>query len=373
MVREFLSERVDLARLPAPTFEAAAQLLSPGVARRLDPASTLTDITGKAWSLLSFAQRPLVTEEEIRAKKIDLLVLSFMGFLHVKEGRFALASYADDDEQFLLAMNRLQSWCPLIDMEELRAAVPRAGIGPVALNADAASAAVRALKDLAEGRVVDVSAYSRIYSPDAVDVALPSQIAQASQLDNCHGVHELLGDHARGHARDAGLTQGEHTDPESEESGGNAEPAGRLRKRRRMREEHRLAAEDFQDNVTLAKKVATSLCVTACSDMAINRLKDMFKSDGTPCNIEVATTLVFKLFHELGLATRSVRGKSIVLQAVPGENAEHVVQGLSKLLGLNEAKMAQTKSALSSRALCPRFTVEAFNDVVLRMGQTLSR
>ena len=48
---------------PSPSFTAAAELLTEGAIRKLDPDCILRKIARGGWSLAAFAQRPMVTLE----------------------------------------------------------------------------------------------------------------------------------------------------------------------------------------------------------------------------------------------------------------------------------------------------------------------
>ena len=113
-VAKFRERRATLAFLPDPTAQAAADLLSPGVAMRSDPIAALLAL-GRGQTLRAFAQDPSVTEEAVQARKFDVLILSLMCFAVVSKGRAALAAFPAESEDFVSAMNRLQEWDDIMD------------------------------------------------------------------------------------------------------------------------------------------------------------------------------------------------------------------------------------------------------------------
>eukprot|EP00959_Pyramimonas_sp_CCMP1952_P372618 7803038-Pyramimonas_sp.AAC.2 len=73
----------------------------------------------------AFAQNPCTTEVQIHAVHVDLIILTMMGFLAVGPGRVGLAAYAQDNENFVRAANRMMDWDPDVSLEELRQLVPQ--------------------------------------------------------------------------------------------------------------------------------------------------------------------------------------------------------------------------------------------------------
>ena len=267
------------------------------------------------------------SEEDIRAKKIDILVLAFMGFFHVSAGRCAVASYAENDEQFVLAMNRLQTWCPHVRLADVRSVCPLEGLGPVQLNAEAATGAALAIKHLAKGKVVNVAGYTGIFQSNAalVDV-LVSEIS-STQPEVSQQVRALLGGHATTIPPMRGLTQAEEV--EEEESDGSE--TRQRSKRLRVRPEPPLEASVFQDKTTLAKKMAMGICVTQSAEISVSKLKEMYKSDAARGDIEKTAGHVFRLMQEMGFAYKGGRGKSISLASPPADHRDHVLDKIATM------------------------------------------
>ncbi|CAK0814291.1 unnamed protein product [Prorocentrum cordatum] len=365
MVKAFLADRARLAAVPAPTFETAAQMLSAIVAPRLDPASALAEIAENRLNIVAFAQRPAVSADDVRAKIVDILSLAFMGFVHVKDGRCAVASFAMNDESFLRAANRLQTWCPDASFPHVRALCPEEGLGPVVVNADAASAAVAAMKNLVEGTAVDASVHADIFSTSAAEVALPEPGPPATQADRHSQIQRILQGDAAAAAHPHGLAQ-------AGPAGGPPEGGPyreRAAKRLRMREEAPFDYQGLRGNVLLAGKIGAAACATQSTDIAVNKLKDMFKSDGAAPAIDKTATLLPQFFRELGLGTRSKMGKSIVVLAPPEQHIETVAKRIASMFKLNGTKEARMVEAMSRRPVCLRFNLEAFDALARKVEE----
>ncbi|CAK0821406.1 unnamed protein product [Prorocentrum cordatum] len=365
MVKAFLADRARLAAVPAPTFETAAQMLSAIVAPRLDPASTLAEIAENRLNIVAFAQRPAVSADDVRAKIVDILLLAFMGFVHVKDGRCAVASFAMNDESFLRAANRLQTWCPDASFPHVRALCPEEGLGPVVVNADAASAAVAAMKNLVEGTAVDASVHADIFSTSAAEVALPEPEPPATQADRHSQIQRILQGDAAAAAHPHGLAQ---AGPAGEPPEGGPDRE-RVAKRLQMREEAPFDYQGLRGNVLLAGKIGAAACATQSTDIAVNKLKDMFKSDGTAPAVDKTATLLLQFLHELGLGTRSKMGKSIVVLAPPEQRIETVVKRIASMFKLNETEEARMVEAMSRRPVCLRFNLEAFDALARKVEE----
>ena len=363
-VQRFRASRRKVSSLPDPSIEAAASLLSRAVSRLSDPAATYAAVTADL-NWLSYAQRGNVSDDELSAKKFDFFVLAIMGFLHISNGKYALASYAAEEEGFLMAANRMTAWCPRVQMAELRSMCPTTGLGAAQLNEEAADAAITALHGLANGESVDVSTLTKPFR-DVPAMALPPTPV-ATPAASLPGIPGAAGSSDAGvRAAAPGLTQASVADAMGEEE----EFLPPRPKRMRLRDEQPLTPETFTNNKVLTCKILNNVLTSRSQELALFRIKDTYKHDASLGVLEKVGADILRLMDTLGLAAKSAQGKTAILLRPPEEHLHAAVRGLAAMLGLSESKKNKMQAALQTRRCNDNYDQQKFDDTVARIGDT---
>eukprot|EP00973_Karenia_brevis_P053802 7473678-Karenia_brevis.AAC.1 len=92
-----------MATLLDPSLSPSADLLTARVAMLVNPGGT---ICGQ--SLKAIAQMPNLSDDDVKAKVLDCILLALLGLTVIANGRVAVAAYPESSLEFLQATNRLQ-------------------------------------------------------------------------------------------------------------------------------------------------------------------------------------------------------------------------------------------------------------------------
>ena len=118
VVQDFRSQRMQLAMLPSPTTSAGLTFVSNHTKLHSNVVETLR-LFGNNLNFKSFCMSAQRTVDEIQATKFDLLVLAFMGFVVVADGRFKAIAYESTDQDGLRALNRIQMWDSTVELADV--------------------------------------------------------------------------------------------------------------------------------------------------------------------------------------------------------------------------------------------------------------
>lgn len=310
----------------------------------IDPANTLLTMDKVAYK--RFAFDPTIADAELYAKQCDLLLLALIGFVAVGHGSWAKIKYAEDDQSFMLAANRLQMFSPDVSFEQLRAAVPKAE-GPTAdIDQVHADTVCEALVNLLQGRPVSIDTL-----PDIHDLSVHAQIpATPTQAEpGSEGRHR-----SPSQKREPApvLTQVDLGNPEDSEE---EVPAKRLR-------EERLGVPELQEHREAMTKTLAWVLKQKNHTLQQWRVNEKAKDFHREKPWEVAAK-VTKLLIGSTLA-RQTPGKpnSCDLVRVPDEHIVAVSNELQEIGILKAADVPKATEQLAKRQVNEGYDEQKFTD-----------
>eukprot|EP00438_Fugacium_kawagutii_P032197 Skav209048 [mRNA] locus=scaffold2483:165932:166870:- [translate_table: standard] len=292
-----------------------------------------------------FAFDPSIADAELYAKQCDLLLLALIGLVAVGHGTWAKIKYPEDDENFLLAANRLQMFCPDVSFEEVRSAVPKAE-GPSA-NIDQAHAdtVCEALVNLLQGRPVSIDMLPDIHD-SRVHARIPATPAEGEgEAERGSPSQEL-------EPAPAVLTQVNAENPENSDE---EAPAKKLR-------EEVLGVPQLQQHREAMIKILVWVLKQKNHTLPQWRMNEKAKDVHPEKSWEVAAK-VTKLLVSSSLA-RQTPGKpnSFDLAKVPQEHVVTVSNALQEVGVLKPVDVQKGKEQLSKRQAADVYDEQKFTE-----------
>ena len=302
--------------------------------------------------------------------QFDVIALVLMGLLVVDNSVIKLAQYAEGAESFVRAANRMMAWDSSVDLSALREWVPCGDVDSVSLRQDAADQVCKSLRDLLDGRAVDVEELSEMVTltqPSLAEEVTASQVVPTRTVPGMSSP----GLQQAGLASFPNLTQVGQT-----QEGTPAEPAAEAwpdeaRQRKRMRSDPPLTPGDWLDNVGLKKKVLLSALKSGQGNYQRTKNKESFKNGGTPQAVEDAFHVVFRFLDEARLADQAGTGTSTLLKAPPGQHIEAVMAELVSRCGLSDGEKNKMQMAMREREVKADFSIESFLAATAKLGDSM--
>jgi hypothetical protein len=324
--------------LPPATLESALEVLGKAKRHEVNPYETLLKLLDKRDHFKRYAMDPYNTDAEVHTRVFEILVLVFMGFLAIADGRWGCIRYAEDDQNFLHAAHRLGEWCNDVDMATLRSQVPREQGAMCALDRDKADCVCKSLKAVLDGRGIAPEEIPSPFREGAPAAQIP--------LTQPPGAGESR------HAR-SDLTQSGGDDPEQP-------PA------KKLRGEEPLTRLMFSQNLNvvfaatkhhLAKESAPQF-----EQWRLNAyLKPKVPGDE---GVDLARNLV-RFWRELGLAEDAgkVPGTKTQLLAPPENMRVPALQKLGEMMHCTAEELNPILKAWSTRAVCAKFALNKLDEL----------
>ena len=360
---QWRTARRGLAMLPQPMPDPAVALLNHGTKPHVDVVATLrflgVGVGFKEWSC-----NPRRSEDEVSARKFDLLVLAFMGVLVVVQGRFKVIKYDDNDEDAVRALTLLQLWDPNARLQSVQSAWDSAStttttVTKCDMNQDEADQLVIALKKLLDGAAATVEQLPCPVKMVDLPAELPTSQIETTQKPVCPPQCALS-------------TSGSSSTQTMDDDIIEDTPDDNGPKPKRLRQEAELRPQDWQVHRALMSQIVAYMLTNAKdTNRERRRLKIKFGADAKPETLDQLITCAYRVLETLQLAVRSDRGSSITVYAPPVESQIAVATALKDLLGLTEKDATSLRTVLPQRDVAPAWDAEAFLTSVAWFGDTL--
>ena len=348
-VTAFRAKRMGMVEpLPTVTLEALFDLFGRSSPQEVHPHALLTSLVADPKYLTAYATDPYNSESEVNTRLFELLLLVFMGFIVIVEKRWGLVHYADDDENFARAANRLCEWCDEASMDGLRSLVPKAGASTCALKQDKADMVSRSFKALMLGEAVAVEA---IESPFATaDIAV---WAPRSPVEPC--------------AQDEPATRPQDV---FTQSGGGLDGGGSS-PNKKLKAEMPLCEVDFHAHRNLYSELTKFYFKSKTAHVECRRITQKVKSAGSVANAPDVAKTVQRVWLELGLG-KDV-GKTLYVQTLlvspPEDKMATAIEKLGELFEWSVDVREEVKMKWATRTVNQEFDLAAMDRLVSKLGK----